>query len=264
LMDYETIIVERKGHVATVTLNRPRKLNALNPRMKQELWEALPALDQDDGVRVVVLTGAGRAFCAGADIEEMFLGWVQDERRVGEAVAEYAEEESLILAKMKTPVIAAVNGPSVGWGCTVTLPCDIRIASESATFSFPFIRMGILPDFGATYFLPRLIGMGKTCELVYTARTVSSHEAREIGLVDRVVPPDELAGAAHETAAEIAAMPPLALYSCKRALFDGANESLGNQLLREALAHSILLRTEDHEEAARAFMEKREPFFKGR
>ena len=266
-MSYETIILEKKEGIATITLNRPEKLNAENPKMDEELVDALGAVDRDNDVMVVVITGAGRAFCAGADIQESFLARIEEGKRgtKHDVTREFTEVGCIALSQVRKPVIASVNGAAVGVGCTITLACDIRICSENARFSLPFARVGLMPEFGATYFLPRLIGIGKACELVFTARMIDASEAKEIGLVNQVVPHDKLGEATYEIAKNITKLAPLSLQISKRALYHGmAANDLASQLQYESFAINYLYGTEDHEEGGRAFLEKREPVFKGK
>lgn len=265
-MNYETIILEKKENIATITLNRSEKLNAENPRMAEELIDVFGNVDQDDDVRVVVITGAGRAFCAGADIQESFLPRIEEKKRgiIRDVTREFTEKGCLALARVRKPVIASINGPAVGFGCTLTLVCDIRIASEKARFSMAFARVGLAPEFGSSYFLPRLVGIGKACELVFTAKMIDAKEAKEIGLINEVVPADELKKATYELASSIAKLAPIALRVAKRALYQGMDNDLITQAQYEAFAINYLRRTEDHEEGARAFLEKKEPVFKGK
>lgn len=266
-MDYETILLDKANHVATITLNRPEKLNALTARMGEELINVFGVVDRDDDVRVVIITGAGRAFCAGADIQAQFTAegsGGKEEALINRIPREFNEPRALALAKVRKPVIASINGPAIGFGCTVTLGCDIRIASETAKFSVPFVRMGILPEWGSSFYLPRLLGIAKASELVFTAKMVEAKEALEIGLVNHVVPADKLAQVTAEMASTIAAMPPRAIEMSKKALRQGMINDLATQTYYENLGLHYLLGTEDHIEGARAFLEKRKPEFKGR
>jgi len=256
-MNYKTIILEKKDYIATVTLNRPDRLNALNDQMVDELTDALSSEDRDDETRVVVITGAGRAFCSGADIREERAG------DKGEAVRTFADRVYAAF-NIEKPIIASINGVAVGGGYTMTLSCDIRIASEEAKFQLPFTRLGICTELGSTYLLPRLIGMGKACELVLTSKMIDAKEAKEIGLVNQVVPASDLAKTTYEMAGSIAKLPPLAVQMNKRGLRQAMNTDLPSQLRYEALASAFLRDTEDHKEAIRAFREKREPTYKGR
>lgn len=264
---YETIILEKRGNIATITLNRPEKLNTENAKLAEELIDVFDVVDRDDDVKVVVITGAGRAFCAGADLKERFLQRVEDKKKgiVVDVTREFSEVGCMALTKVKKPVIASINGAAIGFGCTLALACDIRIASENARFSLPFARVGLIPEFGATYFLPRLIGMGKACELVFTARMIDAKEAKEIGLVNQVVPHDKLSQATYEMAESITKLAPLAIQLSKRALYQGMSATdLASQLQYEAFPLNYLFGTEDLEEGARAFLEKREPIFRGK
>jgi len=201
----EELLYSVKQRVATVTLHRPDKLNAFTRRMRDDLIEALTRADEDDEVRVVIVTGAGRAFCAGADLsagsatfDYARRGVEEEERRDG------GGRVSLRLYSMKKPVIAAVNGPAVGVGVTMTLPMDIRIASSAARFGFVFARRGIVPEACSSWFLPKVVGLSQAAEWLYTGRVFDAAEALAGGLVSRVVPPDELLPAANAIAREIA------------------------------------------------------------
>jgi enoyl-CoA hydratase/carnithine racemase len=254
---YETILVDRKDHITTVTLNRPGKLNALNMQMAQELHEALAIEDQDDDTRVIVITGAGRGFCSGADLTG------------GPAAPRASNAPSLADAtfeafQIEKPIIAAINGVAVGGGCTLTLSCDIRIASEAARFQLPFVRLSISAEIGSTYLLPRLIGWGKTMELVLTCKMIDGREAAEIGLVNHVVPADELHDTAMQLAHTIAALPPMAVRLNKKGIRLGMGSELDAQRRYEELAAASLGRTEDAKEARLAFAEKRDPVYTGR
>lgn len=272
-MEYQAIILEKKDNIATLTLNRPEKLNALNSQMMTELLDAFHSVDQDDETKVLVITGAGRGFCSGADLSARAgsqgpgstSGGERTEREIEDITLRgFPREAPLALVGMKKPVIAAINGVAVGGGCTLTLACDIRIASEAARFSIPLTRMGLTLELGSSYFLSRLIGIGKACELIFTGRMIDANEAREIGLVNQVVPADELIEAAYEMATSITKSAPLATRISKAGLYQGMNEDLTTQLRWESLALSYLSGTEDSREAAKAFMEKRDPIFKGR
>ena len=265
-MKYETISLEKKETIATITLNRPEKLNAFNPKMQEELLDVFAAVEQDNEVRVVVITGVGRAFSAGADIQESFLRKIEERKKgiIEDVTQEFVEVGCLALARITKPVIASINGPAIGLGCTFCLACDIRIASESATFSFAFPSVGVTPEFGSTYFLPRLVGIGKACELMFTAKMIDAKEAKEIGLVNLGTPAGELTKTTYEMASSIAKLAPLAIRISKKALYLGMNNDLSSQLRHEALALNYICGTEDHEEGAKAFLDKREPIFRGR
>jgi enoyl-CoA hydratase/carnithine racemase len=259
-MTYETILLDRKDHVTTVTLNRPDRLNALNMQMADELHNALAAEDQNDDTRVIIITGAGRGFCSGVDLRP---GPPPAEPRSATAPG-MADILFAALADIEKPLIASINGVAVGGGCTMTLLCDIRIASEAARFQLPFTRLSFCAELGSTYLLPRLIGMGRASELVLTSRMIEAREAGEIGLVNHVVPADELLKTTTEMAGSIAKLPPMAVRLNKKGLRLGVNSDLASQLRYEALATAILRETADAREAVAAFIEKRDPVFTGR
>lgn len=256
-MNYQTILLEKKDHITTITLNRQDRLNALNPQMADELSDAFTWADRDEETRVVVITGAGRAFCAGADLREDRVGG-----RAG--VMRTFADRIFTAFCIDKPIVASINGVAVGGGCTMTLSCDIRIASETAKFQLPFTRLGVCTELGSTYLLPRLVGMGKANELVLTSKMIDANEAKEIGLVNQVVPASELADATYEMASSIGKLPPLAVQMNKRGLRQAMSADLPSQLRYEALANVYLAHTEDHKEAVKAFREKREPTYTGR
>ena len=178
-MSYQTITLEKEDGLATITLNRPHRLNAFDEQMTQEFPDALKNVAADNGVRAVVITGAGGAFCAGADMKDRFLPMIEEIKH-GELVTaltrDWTEKTCLLLSGIEKPVLAAINGPAVGLGCTITLACDIRIASEEASLILGSTRMGLTSEFGSTYFLPRLVGIARACELIFTARPVGGRE----------------------------------------------------------------------------------------
>lgn len=265
-MPYSTILFEKKENIITITLNRPDKMNASNDRMYEELLNCFEKIDKDKDAHTVVITGAGKAFCAGADLRERFLPKIEQRKRgaLKGVTGEFSELGALALSRIRQVTIAAINGVATGVGCTLALGCDIRIASSAATFGFPFLRVGILPEFGSTYYLPRLVGIGKACELVFTGRTIDAAEAKEIGLVNKVVPTEKLLEETYAMARKIGRMPPLALEISKRALYQGLRTpDLASQLQYEAQALVHLYGTADHEEAVRSLLEKREPVFQG-
>ncbi len=271
-MEYQTILLDKKDNITTLTLNRPEKLNALNPQMMVELVDAFRSINHDDETTVLVITGAGRGFCSGADLSARagnqgpsLCAEERTEKEIEDITLKgFPREAPLALVGMKKPVIAAINGVAVGGGCTLTLACDIRIASETARFSIPLTRLGFTFELGSSYFLSRVIGIGKACELVFTGRMIDANEAKEIGLVNQVVPADQLTEIAYEMASNIAKAVPLAQEVSKMGLYQGLNADLPTQLQWEVLANGYLGGTEDRKEAIKAFMEKRDPIFKGR
>ena len=263
--DYKTILYERRGRVGLITLNRPEKLNAWNPRMEGEFIDAVNRTSTDHGVGALVVTGAGRAFCAGGDIS----GWSDEISSRGEPRPpespllnrEGSPEVPIVLRRGK-PIIAAINGPAIGIGLTMPLACDIRIASDKATFSARFVKVGLTPECGSTRYLPAVAGLGNALFLALTGRIVDANEAGERGLVDRVVPHEKLMEEAMALAEEIAANPGDAVWAAKRLLHENAAEDdLRRVVTQEGFAIREMRRTPDHAEAVQAFMEKREPHF---
>lgn len=258
-MTYETILLKHQNHVATVTLNRPDKLNALNMQLADELHDALAKLDRDDDTRVIVLTGAGRAFSSGADLSAN-----RQADEVRSANAPSLADRLFQALDIDTPIIASINGVAVGGGCTMTFLCDIRIASEAARFQLPFTRLSLCAELGSTYILPRLVGLGKAMELVLTSRMFDAAEAGNIGLVNKVVPAEALSDATLEMAENIAKLPPKAVSMNRRGLLLDLGSDLDSQRSYEELALTMLRQTEDAKEAVAAFREKREPVYTGR
>jgi len=261
-VDYETLAVERDGATAVVTLNRPKVLNALNGQMVAELRNALAQLDNDAGVGAVVLTGAGeRAFAAGADIGELNqLPGATD----GVRLARRGQALTLEIERMRTPVIAAVNGFALGGGCELALACDIRIASESAKFGQPEVNLGLMPGYGGTQRTARLSGRGMAMYLCLSGETIDAREAHRCGLVEKVVPAGELMAEAKRIAGVIASKGPLAVAATKRAIDEGLGLTSQAALNIESLHFGTLIDTEDFKEGTKAFLEKRPAKFTGR
>lgn len=237
-MEYEEISVEVSDHVATLTLNRPRRLNAYTPDMGQELMTAMRQLLKDPAVHALVLTGAGRGFCAGADREFLDGRRGRNGYALGEEpfISEFAAE----LAYAAKPLIGAVNGPAVGIGVTMLLPFDVRIASDGAAFGFPFVKLNIVPGLGCSYFLPRLVGVATARELILTGATIDARRALQIGLVNEVVDSADLLPRALEIAALMGRIDPQVMQSCKRVLNLGANGSLPEAMACERQESSRL------------------------
>ncbi len=259
-VSYETIVIERDGPVAVVSLNRPKVLNALNSLMIGELGEAFESLERDADVRAVIVTGTGeRAFAAGADIAELAalpsaLGGAEQARR-GQGL-------TLQIERLRVPVIAAVNGFALGGGCELALACDIRIASDAAKFGQPEVNLGLMPGYGGTQRSARLLGRGMAMYLCLSAQIFSAAEALRIGLVERVVAPAELLPESKRLAGLIASKGPLAVAATKRAIREGIALSLESGLALEALGFGTLVDTEDFAEGTKAFLEKRPPAFR--
>ena len=258
----ETIVLERDGAVATVRLNRPNVLNALNLQMLDELSAALAQLDADDDVRAVVLTGSGpKAFAAGADIAELNA---LPTARAAEAQARKGQALTRAFERMHVPVIAAVNGFALGGGCELAMACDIRIASENARFGQPEVNLGLLPGYGGTQRTARLLGEGMAMYLCLTGEMIDAHEALRVGLVQRVVSFDELPAEAARIAGLIASKAPLAVAAAKRAVAAAGSLALDDGLALEALLFGRAVMTDDFREGSSAFLEKRKADFKGR
>ena len=262
-MEPDLIEITSDG-VATLTLNRPDRLNALSAPIMEGLLEALPRLARDTAVGTIVLTGAGRAFCAGGDVKRMAEGSI--EPSVEEAVTRLRGrmEVSRLLHEIPKPTIAMVNGPAAGAGMSLALACDLRIAGQSARFVTAFANVGFSGDFGGTYFLSKLVGTGKARELYYTAAPLDSAQALALGVVNRVVPDAELAATTMEFARKLAQGPRIALALMKQNFNAAENCTLAELLDLEARHQIETGRTDDHKEAARAFVEKRAPAFAGR
>lgn len=256
----ETIIVEHIGGVMTVTLNRPDVLNAVNDQLAHELHEALRQAAREAAVRCLVLTGAGRGFCSGQDLR----GRAESRPSYRDHLRATYNPIILLLRTMEKPVIASVNGVAAGAGMSLALAADLRIASERASFIEVFSRVGLVPDSGSTHLLTRLVGLGKALELCYTADPVDAQEALRLGLVNRVVPHDELNAATGTLAARLAAGPTKAYGLMKRALTYGLHAPLDAALEYEAHLQEIAGRSADHGEGVAAFLEKRPPSFHGR
>jgi len=264
-MDYQDIVYTREEGIVTIALNRPERRNAFSAEMSESIRVAVEDAARDDDVRVLVITGTGVAFCAGADVKSMA-------ENPGQAGSEGAKREAggghvslpLLLHEFDKPVIAAINGVAVGGGLDLALACDIRIASDRARFAEVFIRRGLIPAMGGIFFLPRLVGLDRACQLIWTGDMIDAREAERIGLVTTVVPHEELEVATKELAEKLAKGPPLAIQKAKRAIYEGMGMDLRDSLGMVGTAVAELRETEDHREGARAFVEKREPVFRGR
>lgn len=257
-----TVLVEvdEESRVATVTLNRPDALNALTVPMKVELLAAFQRLEGDDRVRAVILTGTGRAFCAGQDLRERLE---PDAAPLGVEVRERYNPIILAMRSLPKPIVGAINGVAAGAGASLAMACDIRIASDAASFALAFGRVGLVPDSGATWFLPRLVGGTRAAELALLGDPVSAPDSVRLGLVGRVVPADQLATEARSVAARLAEGAPRAMAMTKRALNASWDRDLETALEDEANLQDAAGRTKDHAEGLAAFMEKRPPRFTG-
>ena len=260
-MDYEEILTETRDRVGIIRLNRPRKLNAWTATMSGEIIDAMTAWNSDDGIGAIVLTGEGRAFCAGADVGN-FAERVETNRQgQGEQLRRGGANVTQFIRQSK-PTIAAINGYAVGVGLTMILPCDVRIASTSANLSIRFIKMGLMPELGSTHLLAQLIGLGNATEMCLTGRMVPADEAMRMGLVSAVTEPEDLLPTALAKAEEIANNPTRAVMMIKELLRKNPMEDdLDAVMEREGLRDQIARRLPDHAEAVAAFLEKRDPNF---
>lgn len=247
------VTLEKQGHVGVMTINRPDALNALNGDVFTDLAAALDQIEADDDIYVVVLTGAGRSFVAGADIGTMLPMTAVE----GMAWGDRGNHLFLRVENLGKPVIAAVNGFALGGGCELAMSCDIRIASEKAKFGQPEVGLGITPGFGGTQRLPRIVGIGNAMELVLSAKTISAQEAKEIGLVNRVVPAEELMPACMELANTIASQAQVAVRQSKRAIRKGMQTDIYTGASYESEAFGLCFATQDQKEGMSAFVEKR-------
>lgn len=257
---YATLRWEVEGAIGTITLDRPEALNSLEATLKKELLAAIREAGRDPDVRVVILTGAGRAFCAGQDLKERLQ---PDPTPLDVEVRERFNPIIMAIRLLDKPVIAAVNGVAAGAGASLAFACDLRIAAEQATFVLAFSRIGLIPDSGATWLLPRLVGLGRAAELMLMVDPLPAAEALRIGLVNRVVPLDEVMAEARRMAGNLAASAPRALALTKRALRRAQESSFEVTLDYEASLQGIAGRTADHAEGLAAFTEKRPPRFTG-
>jgi len=264
-MTYESLIYEVKDGIATLTLNRPDRLNALGGTLRDDLFDAVTRSAADPEVRVMVVTGAGKGFCSGGDVKAMGEAKAgQRERPLIEKIAPSRDRTLLAMREAPQPIIAAVNGAAAGAGMNLALGCDIRIASTAAKFTQAFVKRGLHPDWGGTYFLPRVVGTAKACEMIFTGEVIDAAEALRLGIVSRVVAPEELMPTAYELARRIAAGPPVAIRLAKRSIYANEDLDLRAALQNETMAQNICFETEDATEGIRAFGEKRAPAFKGR
>ena len=263
-MPYESIILKKEHGVAVITLNHPERRNAWSYQMRDDVTHALKEIIADNEIRVLVITGAGTSFCSGADVTNLIAVGVEQNDIDFLPLENNVVWIAAQLRNMKMPVIAAVNGHALGLGFAVALAADIRIASEKAVFGLTFIKRGIAPDTGVSYFLPRLVGTARACELAFTGDPMTADEAGRIGLVNRVVPHDQLLPETMDLAKKIAKSPPIPVNLAKAAIYRGLESDLVSQMKHELLANKVALASEDFKEGMTAYMEKREPVFKGR
>jgi 2-(1,2-epoxy-1,2-dihydrophenyl)acetyl-CoA isomerase len=276
-MAYKALILEKAGPIAVITLNRPDAGNSFDFRLMVEIDNVLKELGSDPKIRAIIITGTGKYFSTGVDLsmftnpEKLVGGEGADDKEAVTAEDDQTYGKGTVVGaviRMRStnkPIIAAINGPVVGAAFSLALGCDIRIASDRARFSMVFVKRGIVPDTGGSFTLPRVVGLPKACELILTGDTIDAAEAERIGLVNKVVSHDNLMKTAKELAERIAKNPPLAVAMAKADLYKAMEETnIVKQMKREEKSQEKLLNTEDFQEAARAFLEKREPVFKGK
>ncbi len=261
----ENLLFDIQGNIATITLNRPEKLNAFTTEMLHAWADALQECQRNDQVRAIVLTGAGRAFCSGGDVQGM------GERKQAESpierkhsLANRVHRIPLIMADLDKPVLVAINGVATGAGLDMALMGDIRIAAKSARMAETYVRVGIMAGDGGAWYLPRIVGIPRALELLWTGRFVDADEAARIGLVNKVVDDAQLMSATYEMAENIAAGPPLAIRMMKRSVYQGLSTDVRTHLDQVSSHMAVLFSTQDHQEALNAFKEKRQPEFKGK
>lgn len=263
-MEYKEILLEKEGGVAILTFNRPEKLNALSFSMRGEIHAAMQEVQEDDGVRALIVTGAGRGFCSGADVAiqaARIAGQLEETSR--KTILEMVGSVLLALEKVNKPVIAAINGVAAGVGLSFALACDIRIASEEARFSAIWVRRGLIPDGAATYLLPMLVGIDRALEMSFTGEMIDAAEAERIRLVTRVVPAAELMVRAKELARKIADGPPIAMELIKKVMWEEVRNNIRKHLIFESYSQNVCRKTQDHREGSLAAKEKRPAKFKG-
>jgi enoyl-CoA hydratase/carnithine racemase len=256
-MNYQGLLFEKKDSIATVTLNAPDKLNAISTKMRESLFQVIDDVGKDDSVKVVILTGAGRGFCAGADLSE--LSGPKPEQTLYEQLQGPPRPAFF---KLEKPVIAAINGACVGAGLSLALTCDIRIASDKAKFGSAFIKLGATPDNGMSYWLPKLMGPAAALEFLLTGKIIMGTEAKQSGIVSQVVPPEELMKVSLELAAQIAQYPLLALALTKWLVYRSMLDDIARQYDWESGAGQFIMQTKDNKDAMNAFTEKRPAEFK--
>ena len=262
--DYDELIYEVSDHIATITLNAPERMNTISGPMLDGLSALLLKADADRNVRAIILTGAGRAFCAGLNLEAATSGQSMESNAISSGHLDLKNTPPTILFNMDTPTICAINGGAAGYGMDTALGCDIRVMSDKAKMAAAFTKRGVVPESGGTWFLPRLLGWEKAAQLIFTGRTLTAAECLEYGLVANVVPHEDLMDQARAIAKEIAGNAPMAVQASKRMMRMGMSEPFTEHVHHVFLQLLPLLKSEDAREGMMAFLQKREPDFKGK
>ena len=262
------LLYDKSDHVAVITLNRPDRLNAISIEMIQTLGEALADADRDDAVRAIIITGAGRGFCSGLDLKDAMAGkgiGGSGALAPGGGAAHFGTRElpTVVLHEIDTPVICAINGPAAGYGLDLALGCDMRLMADSAKLLPGFAKRGIVPESGGTWYLTRLVGWAKACEIGFMADDIDAERALALGLVNAVVPTERLVDEAHRWAAKIAGNAPLAIRAMKRLYRHGLTEDFSSHSHHVLMQLLLLFRSQDFQEGMLSFMEKRPPKFSG-
>lgn len=263
-MDNQDLLYRKGNGIAVITMNRPDKRNALSGELFQGIFNSVADSAADDEVKVVIITGTGDSFCSGADVKAMAAGALQRREPPPENPEQVRRAPfALQFRECPKPIIASVNGVAVGVGLDLALSCDIRIASDKARMTVGYVRRGMVPAAGSAWFLPRLLGMDRALKVIWTSEMIDAAEAEKLGLVTMVVPHDELESSTLEIAEQIAKAPTLAVQAAKRAVYESLNLDLEKSLALTMTIRQGLLGTRDFHESATAFVEKREPTFKG-
>jgi 2-(1,2-epoxy-1,2-dihydrophenyl)acetyl-CoA isomerase len=260
---YETVLVEDADRVRTITLNRPEKLNALTNQLAEEMIAAVQEADRDDSVNAIVITGAGRGFCAGLDLTQPRDGREPTRYERTDEIG-WVGQQALVIQGATKPVIAGINGPAAGAGLSIALSCDVRLIAANARITTGYARRGLNPDGGMSYFLPRMVGLTRASDLILTARDVDAEEAVAIGIAAASFPDETFRKEVQAYAARLASMAPLSMTNCKRLLAESLSNPLQTQLRRELTLIRQLFQSEDVREGMAAFAEKRQPVFRGR